>query len=137
MSLPIGGPLSASLDRFAPGNENGPAVLAAREMRADEETGMNRDPFDSMIDQFEQGRIGRRQLAVKLGALAAAWAGAGRFANAAPPQESEKSKSTFDAKGLNHLALRVTDVARSRDWYNSGHMPHRSPECGGLNALVG
>ncbi len=78
---------------------------------------MNSDPFDRMIDQFEQGRIGRRQLAVKLAALAAAWAGAGRFAIASPPQDSEKGKSTFQAKGLNHLALRVTDVARSRDWY--------------------
>ena len=78
---------------------------------------MNGSPFDRMIDDFEQGRIGRRQLAVTLGVLAAAWAGAGRFAGASPPQEKEKSKSTFHAKGLNHLSLRVTDVARSRDWY--------------------
>ena len=28
--LAIGGPVSASLDRFAAGNENGPAALAAR-----------------------------------------------------------------------------------------------------------
>jgi len=64
------------------------------------------------LDQYETGRLTRRELVARLAALAAA-AGAGGRLGAAP----EETGSTFEAVGLNHVALRVTDVERSRDFY--------------------
>ena len=65
-----------------------------------------------LVESFENGRLTRRQLIGQLGALMAAAAGV-REASAA----TETPKPTFQTLGLNHLAIRVTDVARSRDWY--------------------
>jgi catechol 2,3-dioxygenase-like lactoylglutathione lyase family enzyme len=65
-----------------------------------------------LIDQFTEGRISRRQLIASLAALMAL-AGGSRPARAAEPS----SAPLFQAVGLNHLALRVTDVPRSRDFY--------------------
>ena len=63
--------------------------------------------IDHLLTSFESGNLTRRQLVAGLAALAT---GAG--ARKATAQES-----TFAATGLNHIALRVTDVARSRDFY--------------------
>lgn len=65
------------------------------------------DRIDHLLTAFETGTLSRRQLVAGLAALAA---GAG--GGTAVAQES-----TFGATGLNHIALRVTDVARSRDFY--------------------
>ena len=59
-----------------------------------------------MLDCYERGRVSRRGLIQGLAALAAAAGTAG----AAP-------KGTFQGVGWNHVALRVTDVKRSRDFY--------------------
>jgi catechol 2,3-dioxygenase-like lactoylglutathione lyase family enzyme len=64
--------------------------------------------ISSLVRDFEQGRISRRQLVGWLAALAAG-AGGGRAA--------AEERSTFESTGLNHIALRVTDVERSRDFY--------------------
>jgi len=58
-----------------------------------------------MLETYEHGRLGRRQLIQGLAAIAAA-------GYAAPA-----SGSTFQGTALNHIAIRVTDVQRSRDFY--------------------
>ena len=63
------------------------------------------------IEQYETGRISRRELVGRISAFALAITGGGSAALAA------EKKSTFEAVGLNHIALRVPDVARSRDFY--------------------
>lgn len=66
--------------------------------------------IDRLIGQFESGRLSRRQLVTHLGALVALLGGAGRGVAA-------EEGSTFQAVGIDHVALRVTDVPRSRDFY--------------------
>jgi metallothiol transferase len=64
-----------------------------------------------MVDQFATGRWSRRELVAGLAALIASAGTAGsRVAHAQSP-------STFQALGLNHLALRVTDLDRSQSFY--------------------
>jgi predicted enzyme related to lactoylglutathione lyase len=74
--------------------------------------------INCLIDHFTQGRINRRQMVSGLLALAASAAGVrtvfgednggGGTVEDAPP---------FHATMLDHIALRVTDVPRSRDFY--------------------
>ncbi|HRK35680.1 MAG TPA: VOC family protein [Candidatus Hydrogenedentes bacterium] len=65
--------------------------------------------IESVVSKFESGQMSRRQLIAHLTALAAGAAvGTPALAESAP---------SFKATGLNHIALRVTDVARSRDFY--------------------
>ena len=61
--------------------------------------------IEGMLDNYERGRIGRRELVAALAGLAAA-----RPAAPAPD-------ATFRAAGLNHIAIRVADIPRSRDFY--------------------
>ncbi len=74
-----------------------------------------------MIDDFEHGRLSRRQLLAHLAGLMAAGVGATvAFADqqtqpAVPPLAG--TGATFDALDLNHVALSVTDVPRSQKWY--------------------
>ena len=63
-----------------------------------------------VLGDYESGRMTRRQLVACLGSLAVLGA-AGRVASAG------EASSTFEGVGLNHIALRVTDVKRSRDFY--------------------
>lgn len=67
--------------------------------------------ISQLIGQYEQGSMSRRQL---VGTLAMV-AGVGMSA----PESSlaQSSLPTFQATRLNHIALSVTDVARSRDFY--------------------
>ena len=66
----------------------------------------------NLVQQFEAGQIDRRQLVAGLGALVAVLSGT-RPARA----DEEVGSPTFEAVGLNHIALRVTDVLRSREFY--------------------
>jgi catechol 2,3-dioxygenase-like lactoylglutathione lyase family enzyme len=66
----------------------------------------------NLVQQFEAGQIDRRQLVAGLGALVAVLSGT-RPARA----DEEDGSPTFEAVGLNHIALRVTDVLRSREFY--------------------
>ncbi len=70
--------------------------------------------FDQWLRAFEDGKIGRRELLAKM--LLAAGVAVGMTPSTAVAEEETKN-STFPANGLNHLALNVTDVERSRDWY--------------------
>jgi len=65
---------------------------------------------ERILDEFRRGEIERRDALRGLAVcFAAAFVGA--------PTLAETNDPTFASKGLNHLALRVTDVARSRDFY--------------------
>jgi catechol 2,3-dioxygenase-like lactoylglutathione lyase family enzyme len=73
-----------------------------------------------LVDDFEHGRISRRQLAARLMGLGAAMAA---LPNVASGQESATdageggAQPMFQATGLDHIALDVVDVPRSRDFY--------------------
>lgn len=67
----------------------------------------------TMVDHFVAGRLSRRDLVLGLTSLVAAAAGT---APASAAQTSTRT-STFQALGLNHLALRVTDLDRSQAFY--------------------
>jgi catechol 2,3-dioxygenase-like lactoylglutathione lyase family enzyme len=73
---------------------------------------MRVDFAESLIEDFERGRLSRRQLAARLMGLGAAMASTAR-ADAAGRAEG----GTFEATGLNHVALDVKSVPRSRDFY--------------------
>lgn len=70
---------------------------------------------DGMVQAFENGRMSRRELVAGLGTMFATWAGLTRPAFA--KEDAVGSNSTFEAVGLNHIALRVTDIPRSREFY--------------------
>ena len=67
--------------------------------------------LDKMIGAFEQGKLTRRQLISRLGAFVAAMAGSTRL------EAAEQKTSTFEAVGLNHIALNVSNVPRAREFY--------------------
>ena len=58
-----------------------------------------------LLEYYDRGKISRRHLVRGLAVLAA-----GAASSTAAP-------STFQARDLNHVALNVTDVARSKDFY--------------------
>jgi metallothiol transferase len=58
-----------------------------------------------MLERYEQGRLSRRQLIQGLAALA----GGSKTLGAEEPP--------FRGVGLNHIAVRVTDIQRSRNFY--------------------
>lgn len=70
------------------------------------------EAIESLLDHYASGRLGRREAATRLFGLALAALGSRGTAGAA-----QEAAPTFRATGLNHIGLRVTDVARSRDFY--------------------
>ena len=64
-----------------------------------------------ILKDFESGRLSRRQVIGSLSALLALAAGSPRAIQA-------QDESPFQAVGTNHVALRVTDLERSRDFYS-------------------
>jgi catechol 2,3-dioxygenase-like lactoylglutathione lyase family enzyme len=75
---------------------------------------------EKLVDDFEHGRLSRRQLAARLMGLGAAMTA---LPSAVSGQESDTDtpegggQPTFQATGLDHIALDVADVPRSRDFY--------------------
>ena len=63
------------------------------------------------VERYDSGRMTRRELVTHLAALAVVFGAAGRSSLSAA------DSSTFEGLGLNHIALHVTDVPRSRDFY--------------------
>jgi catechol 2,3-dioxygenase-like lactoylglutathione lyase family enzyme len=86
--------------------------------------------MESLVDAYTAGRLSRRQLLAGLGTVVAAAASAGLPARAQAPA------STFRSQGLNHIALRVTDIARSRDFYIR-HFGVRVLSQGSRNCFLG
>ena len=81
---------------------------------------MGADLGTKLLADYESGDISRRQLVSRLMGLGAALAtlesvGRGQETTAEP--ETAVERPTFRAKGLDHIALDVTDVPRSRDFY--------------------
>lgn len=74
--------------------------------------------ISELVHEYETGQMTRRELVTKLGTLAAVLGGASHIFKSSPVlgQESQPT-STFQATDLNHIALQVTDIARSRDFY--------------------
>ena len=67
--------------------------------------------ISSLIDQFAAGRLSRRELLWGLTAIVAA------ASNGGSDGAHAQQPSTFQALGLNHLALRVTDLDRTQAFY--------------------
>lgn len=65
--------------------------------------------IESMMESYESGRVSRRAFISCMAALL----GAGQVS----PAAAEEKASLFTAVNTNHLALRVTDIGRSRDFY--------------------
>jgi hypothetical protein len=75
-----------------------------------------------MINDFEHGRLSRRQLIAHLTGMFAASLGATiAFADrqSGPGSPNPVDSTTFDATDLNHIALSVSDVQRSQKWYQN------------------
>lgn len=74
-----------------------------------------------VMSDFGRGRLSRRQMISRTTSLLAAGASIGVVAalcrTSVAMSRSVPSSSTFDATDLNHIALNVTDVQRSRRWY--------------------
>lgn len=68
-----------------------------------------------LMKNYDNGLLSRRQVVNRLAALFALVGTAS--ARAAESGPSNQQESTFEATELNHVALRVTDVKRSRDFY--------------------
>lgn len=76
------------------------------------------DTIEAMLGDYERGRLTRRQLVAHLAGLAAAAAGlGGPAARAQEPGGDAPAAPTFRATGVDHVALRVTDVPRSAIFY--------------------
>lgn len=73
---------------------------------------MPTDLPNEIVDDFQRGALSRRQLVARLMGLGAAMA----VGRTAVPGEGQSS-ATFQASGLDHVALNVADVARSREFY--------------------
>jgi len=72
---------------------------------------MRSEEPDRVVDEYLAGRMTRRQLVARLMALGAAATGASRVARGA------QDGATFQAVSVDHVALSVTDLDRSRAWY--------------------
>jgi catechol 2,3-dioxygenase-like lactoylglutathione lyase family enzyme len=68
--------------------------------------------INQFLQKFEKGHITRRQLIAKLGGLVAILSGTSRAFS-----QNNTNNSTFEATGINHIALRVKDVKSSSDFY--------------------
>ncbi len=75
--------------------------------------------IEQLLGAMEDGRITRREAVTRLVAVVAAAGGFAAGSGAEGAEESSKGQAppTFHSKGLNHVALRVTDLARSREFY--------------------
>jgi len=73
---------------------------------------MQPDIAETLVEDFERGLLSRRQLASRLMGLGAALA---VMPGAAEARQGEGA--TFQATGLDHVALNVRSVPRSRDFY--------------------
>jgi catechol 2,3-dioxygenase-like lactoylglutathione lyase family enzyme len=73
---------------------------------------MQPDIAETLVEDFERGLLSRRQLASRLMGLGAALAAMPGVAEA-----SQGDGPMFQATGLDHVAINVRNVPRSRDFY--------------------
>ncbi|MEQ8849961.1 VOC family protein [Botrimarina sp.] len=77
---------------------------------------MRTDLAAKLIDDYQRGRMSRRELAHRLLGLGAAMAAASA-ARGAEPAGDPAGDALLHARGIDHVALDVTDIARSREFY--------------------
>lgn len=65
-----------------------------------------------LLDDYDRGRLSRRQLIARLAGFAGAVVAAPRLVHA-----NARADSTFIGTDINHIALTVTDLDRSRAFY--------------------
>lgn len=88
--------------------------------------------LDRTLGDLEQGRIDRRTALRRVAGVLFSAAAAGTLFSAEEPAAA----STFEATALNHLALRVSDVARSREFYGK-HLGIRPVRDDGTRCFLG
>ncbi len=72
--------------------------------------------LDGMVGQYERGAISRRQLISGLAALCAAPV-AQPLGGAGLPAQGARAEEAIPISGIDHVALRVSDLARSTTFY--------------------
>ena len=72
------------------------------------------DDIERLVRCFEQGAMSRRELIAGLGALCVAPAVA---TDAAPTQPQSEPRTPIPLSGIDHIALRVSDLTRSTAFY--------------------
>ena len=65
------------------------------------------DQISNLLGHYETGQLNRRDVIIGLAALTAA------------PGSSAQSSSNLKGSEMNHIAINVTDVQRSRDFYRA------------------
>lgn len=97
------------------------------------------DTIEAMLGDYERGRLTRRQLVAHLAGLAAAAAGLGGIPAEGQEPEGDDSRAgpTFRATGVDHVALRVTDVPRSADFYRRHLGLEPSGRCSRQSCFLG
>ncbi len=84
------------------------------------------EAVDSLLNQYETGRLSRRSLVAMLGALAAA------------PSAVRAQPPVLEAQTFNHASLIVSNLERSVAWYqNTFGLRVLSRQQGGVNLAVG
>jgi catechol 2,3-dioxygenase-like lactoylglutathione lyase family enzyme len=73
--------------------------------------------IEEVVRAYEAGRLSRRELVGWLGAVVASAMASSAAGDAAAQTAAPAASSTFRSVGLNHIALRVTDIPRARDFY--------------------
>ena len=76
---------------------------------------MDTGSAERLLDEYHSGLISRRQLVAQLLALGAAAAGGARALG--EQVAAAQPAPMFQSTGLDHLALSVTDIARSVEFY--------------------
>jgi hypothetical protein len=90
---------------------------------------------DRIVDDFVAGRLTRRDLIARLTALGAALTGTPGLDRTAGAAATE-GRPSFSAQSVDHVALSVTDVPRSAEWYLR-HLGLRVMSQGRTSAFLG
>ena len=88
--------------------------------------------ISKLVEDYDRGHLNRRQLVARLAAAATAMAGTSLLGDAAVGQQAGP---TFQAKGIDHIALSVTDIARSRQFYEQ-HLGLQVTRCGASSCFL-
>ena len=78
---------------------------------------MSTDSAEQIIEAYERGMLNRRELASGLIGLGAAMAVSGNPVVGEAAGSPTGETTMFSATGLDHVALNVNDVTRSREFY--------------------